>query len=36
MLDGMKVAKRYPNHVDSAGLGMLWVFQTIVGRTPRG
>jgi hypothetical protein len=32
----MMTAKRYPNHVDSVGLGMLWVFQTIVGRTPRG
>jgi hypothetical protein len=32
----MKNAKRTPNHVDSAGLGTLWVFQTIVGRTPRG
>jgi len=30
-------AKRYPIiSVNSHGPGMLWVFQTIVGRTPRG
>ena len=32
----MKDAKRCPNPMNSFGLGMLWVYQTIVGRTPRG